>query len=171
MIFHSELATARLRIRPFEARDRQALVALFDDPRVAGYVDDGRPLDRATAELWIARSRENLAKHGYGTGAVVEACSCALIGWAGFARPEGGDQEIIYGLAADRWRRGYGRELLQALLGFARERGIKPIKATVHPANAASIRLLRSAGFRRIIGSADEDAWTHVYCHPAGETR
>lgn len=171
MIYQSELATARLRIRPFEARDRPALVALFGDPLVARYVDDGGPLDAATAELWITRSRDNLAKHGYGTGAVVELCSGALIGWAGFARPERGDQEIIYGLAADRWGRGYGRELVQALLHFARERGIKPIKATVHPENDASIKLLRSAGFRRIIGSTDEDARTHVYCHPAGETR
>jgi RimJ/RimL family protein N-acetyltransferase len=56
---------------------------------------------------------------------------------------------------------------VQALLGFARQCGIKPIKATVHPANEVSIRLLRSAGFRRTVGSADEDARAHVYCHSA----
>ena len=161
MIHRSELATARLRVRPFVADDRDALVALFADSRVARYVGDGRPLTAVDAELWVVRSRANLAQHGYGTGAAVD-CAGNLVGWAGFARPEG-EQEIIYGLAADHWGRGYGRELLQALLRFADARGIDPVKATVDPANAASIHLLWSSGFRRAVGSAGEDADTHVY--------
>ncbi|MDP5278940.1 GNAT family N-acetyltransferase [Sphingomonas sp. DG1-23] len=163
MIHHSELATARLRVRPFAMDDRDALVALFADPRVARHVDDGQPLAAADAQLWIVRSRANLARHGYGTGAVVERASGTLIGWAGFARPEGGEQEIIYGLAADRWGRGYGRELLDALLRFAEARGIDPVKATVDPANATSIHLLRSSSFERARGNPGEDANTHVY--------
>jgi RimJ/RimL family protein N-acetyltransferase len=167
MIFGSELVTHRLRVRPFEVADRDALVALFADPMVARYVDDGGALDEATAALWIIRSRENLARYGYGTGAVIEGSSGVLIGWAGFARPEGSAEEIIYGMARDSWSRGYGRELLDALVGFARDHRIDPVKATVHPENHASVHLLRSAGFRRIVGSTDEDARTHVYCRPS----
>lgn len=163
MIHLSDLRTPRLRVRPFVSGDREALVRLFVDPLVHRYVDDGRALDAATAELWIIRSRENLARYGYGTGAVVERHSDILVGWAGFARPEHGDEEIIYGLAPDLWGRGYGRELLQALVAFARERRIDPIKATVDPANAASIHLLLSVGFRRAVGTPDEDGNTHVY--------
>jgi RimJ/RimL family protein N-acetyltransferase len=164
MIHGSELGTPRLRIRPFRESDRDALVSLFADPLVARYVDDGQPLSEAVAELWIRRSRENLALHGYGTGAVVEKGSDALIGWAGFARPEGADQEIIYGLARAHWGKGYGRELLRGLVVFAQQRELSPVKATVHPANTASIRLLVSSGFRRVLESPDEDELTHVYC-------
>ncbi len=149
MIQDAQLETARLFVRPFEDEDVDALVDLFADPDVRRYVDDGRALSRADAALWVRNSRRNLRLHGYGTGAVVERPSGRLIGWAGMARPDEGGEELIYGLARPFWNRGLGRELLAALVDFATERGIDPLRATVHPDNKASIALLERQGFRR----------------------
>lgn len=147
MIHDGVLDTPRLAIRPFAPGDASWLVALFADPAVARFVGDGEPLSRSEAELWVRRSRENLAAFGYGTGAVIERASGRPIGWAGFARPGDGSEEIVYGLAAAHWRQGYGREIVAALVGFAAGRGIDPVHATVDPANLASIRLLEAHGF------------------------
>jgi RimJ/RimL family protein N-acetyltransferase len=65
------------------------------------------------------------------------------------ARPDEGGEELIYGLARPCWNRGLGHELLAALVDFAAERGIDPLRATVHPDNKASIALLERQGFRR----------------------
>ncbi|WID96480.1 GNAT family N-acetyltransferase [Bosea vestrisii] len=147
MIHASQLETVRLVVRPFVQADAPLLVALFADPDVHRFVDDGQPLTPDVAALWVERSAANLERFGYGTGAVVERASGELIGWAGFARPGDGTEEVIYGLRRASWGRGLGKELLAGLVAFAEERGIAPIRATVDPANRASIHLLRLAGF------------------------
>ncbi|MGH6613968.1 GNAT family N-acetyltransferase [Sphingomonas sp.] len=163
MIFESRLETPRLIIRPFIPADASTLVALFADPQVARFVDDGTALSADNAALWVLRSAENLARHGYGTGAVERKEDGLMIGWAGVARPADGSQEIIYGLARAFWRRGYGGEILSALVEFAAGRGIDPVRATVDPRNLVSVRLLTGHGFalaaRGYNGDADSDLY------------
>lgn len=164
MIAGSHILTERLVIRPFVAADAEPIVALFADPRVHRFVGDGVALSIDDARLWIERSLENIDRHGYGTGAVVLRDFPDLIGWAGFARPGDGSEEIIYGLAADHWAHGYGREILIALLSFADARGVSPIRATVDPQNLASIRLLDTAGFQLMERGYRGDADSDLYC-------
>jgi RimJ/RimL family protein N-acetyltransferase len=147
MIANGVLETPRLLVRPFRVADVARLVALFADPAVAQFVGDGQPLSEEDASLWVSRSTENLARHGYGTGAVIRRKDHAMIGWAGFARPQEGPEQVIYGLDAAHWRQGYGKEILKALIDFADERGHASVWATVDPANTASIRLLDQEGF------------------------
>lgn len=147
MILNGALRTDRLLVRPFGADDAVALVDLFRDPRVHRFVDDGLPLSEEVARLWIERSGENLRRFGYGTGAVVLRASGELVGWAGFARPAHGEEQVIYGLHPSCWGFGLGRELLGELIRFAWARGHKRIRATVSPRNTASVRLLEHAGF------------------------
>ncbi|PZR86360.1 MAG: hypothetical protein DI537_28710 [Stutzerimonas stutzeri] len=116
MIHRSQLVTARLVVRPFVAADAPLLVALFADPEVHRFVDDGQPIAPDVAALWIERSAANLERFGYGTGAVVERAGGELIGWAGFARRGDGTEELIYGLRRASWGRGLGKELLAGLV-------------------------------------------------------
>jgi ribosomal-protein-alanine N-acetyltransferase len=163
MIHASQLDTARLVVRPFVLADASLLVSLFADPEVHRFVDDGQPLAPDIAALWVERSAANLARFGYGTGAVVERASGGLIGWAGFARPDDGTQELIYGLQRANWGRGLGKELLAGLVAFAAERGISPVRATVDPDNRASVHLLRRAGFVLAEPSYRGDARANLY--------
>jgi len=142
--------TRRLGFRPFVQGDLDALARLAGDPQVARYVGDGEPLDREAAALWISRSQENVARFGYGTGAVVDLGSARVIGWAGFARPDDGPQEIIYALEPASWGRGLGRELLAGLIAHAFDTlSLAEVRATTHPDNAVSQHMLLSAGFVR----------------------
>ncbi|GLV21919.1 N-acetyltransferase [Sphingobium sp. TomMM35A] len=148
MILASVLETARLLIRAFEPADAAILVAIFADPHVSRFVGDGSALSSGDAHLWVVNSTANLERHGYGTGAVIERSSGQLIGWAGFARPHDGPEQLIYGLSAAYWRQGFGSEIVEALVNFADGRGINPLFATVDPSNSVSIHLLSKHGFR-----------------------
>ncbi len=165
MIHKSQLVTTRLAVRPFMASDASLLVTLFVDPEVHRFVDDGQPLAPDVAARWVERSAANLERFGHGTGAVVERASGELIGWAGFARPDDGTQEVVYGLRRASWGRGLGKELLAGLLTFAAERGITPVRATVDPANSVSVHLLRQAGFVLAEPGYRGDARADLYLH------
>lgn len=148
--------TARLLVRPFQPSDAADLARLAGDPEVARYVGDGQPLDTAAVALWIARSRGNVRRFGYGTGAVVEQASGRLVGWTGFARPDGEPEEVIYGFDKAVWGRGYASETLSGLIRFAfRELRLPELRATVHPDNLASQHVLRKAGFAAAVHGED----------------
>jgi len=147
--------------RPFDPSDLPELAAVLADAETVRYVDDGQPSTRDEAALWIERSRENVARFGWGTGAVVEIASGRLIGWGGFARPEGQPEELIYGLARTHWGRGLGPELAEALVQYGTKAlGLRELRATVHPANAVSAKILTRLGFVRVEWNATD---AHLY--------
>ena len=154
------IETDRLRSVKFEVGDLDALAEICADPEVMRHVGDGAPLSRALCELWIENSRANVEHFGYGTGAVFERRSGTLIGWAGFARPEGQPEELVYGFGRASWRQGYGAEILSGLLDCAFETlGLAEVRATVHSHNQASVAMLQRQGFtlrgRRHLGDPD----------------
>lgn len=155
--------TSRLTVRPFEPEDLDALAAIACDPQVMRFVGDGRPLDRAGAAEWIARSRENVARHGYGTAAVLERKGGVLVGWAGVARPPEGGEELIYGLAPAWQGQGLGREILDGLIAAARARGGRQLRALIYPDNHASAAMLTRAGFTLADTAYEGEDDTHLY--------
>jgi RimJ/RimL family protein N-acetyltransferase len=75
-----------------------------------------------------------------------------VVGYINFhSRPDpDGAVEIGYTIAAEHRRRGYAREAVEALLGWAgREHGIRRFRASVAPSNEPSLGLLKSLGFVR----------------------
>lgn len=156
--------TARLRFRTFLSEDLDRLAAINADVETSRYVGDGEPLSRDQTRQWIENSRENVARFGYGTGAVVLRETGELIGWSGIARPDEGGEEILYGFYRDYWGQGFGTELLGGLLDWAwRTLGLGELRATVHRHNGASIRMLESAGFVLADDRYDDDPDTLLY--------
>lgn len=156
--------TARLRFRPFEADDVDSLTEICSNPETMRFIGDGRVLTREMAELWIKRSRENVERYGYGTGAVLELGSERMIGWAGVARPEGGLEEIVYGLRREEWGTGLGRELAEGLVNYLLESWELPeLRATLYRENRTSRRILESLGFVQRPRSAAEDVDSCLY--------
>lgn len=142
--------TERLLFRPFAVEDIDAFHAIAGDPEVMRFVGDGDPCDRALTALWIERSRENVDRFGYGTGAVIERETGRFIGWSGVARPEGQPEEIVYGFARDAWGKGYATELVRGLILFAfGTLNLPELRATVDPENAVSAHILEKCGFVR----------------------
>ncbi|KAF0205914.1 MAG: ribosomal-protein-alanine [Gallionellaceae bacterium] len=61
------------------------------------------------------------------------------------------DAELLdIGIAAQYQRRGFGRELLEAMLALARELGRQRVVLEVRASNAAAIALYRALGFGEI---------------------
>lgn len=157
-------ATERLLFRTFEWDDLDRLADISADAETSRYVGDGNPLSREETHQWIENSRQNVARHGYGTGAVRLRETDELIGWSGIARPDEGGEEILYGLYRDYWGQGIGTELLAGLLDWAWQiLNLTELRATVHRDNNASVRMLETAGFVLADDRYDNDPDTLLY--------
>ncbi|MFM2043610.1 MAG: hypothetical protein RLY86_2186 [Pseudomonadota bacterium] len=149
------------RLRHLRMDDLERLAAITADPAVMHHVGDGSPLTLEQAGRWIDRSQENYRRLGYGTFAVADPETDALIGWAGFV-PPGAEAapELIYGLGRDSWGRGLGRAVAASLIALARDRfGFETILATVDADHLPSIRILEGLGFR-LDGMVEEETVT-----------
>jgi len=69
-----------------------------------------------------------------------------------FAAPEEGEAEVGFGLVPDVRRRGVATEALRGLLAATDMVGVR-LRASVDPANAASLRVLARCGFSELRGS------------------
>jgi len=144
-----ELETARLRLRPFGAADRDAIHAIYSDPEVMRYVGHGAHRTTAETARALRGYADALRTRGYGFVAVVELSSGVLIGDGGLhpLAGRGPDVELGYTLARDAWGRGYATEIGSALVAHAFEAlGVPRVMAQVEPENAASRRVLEKLG-------------------------
>ncbi len=75
----------------------------------------------------------------------------AAIGGIGFLFPiEDGEAEVGYGLAESARGQGYASEALAAVVGLAREHGVRRMVALTDLDNLPSQRVLQRAGFVRV---------------------
>jgi RimJ/RimL family protein N-acetyltransferase len=150
-VSHLLFDTARLQVRRLEDADLDALTAVYGDAQAMRWVGEGRPLDRARCEEWLAVTRRNVSTRGYGMCAVVERASGTVIGFCGLVHPGGqAEAELKYALRREHWGRGYATEAAAALLAHgAAAHGLCRVVATAAPENLASHRVLLKAGMRR----------------------
>jgi RimJ/RimL family protein N-acetyltransferase len=139
-----------MRLRRYMRDDDLApFAALFGDAAVMRYVGDGVPLNEAGAQRLFERVFELYATDpAFHVWAIDDAGGYA--GHAELKRRTGrSEYELIYFLARDRWGRGLGGEVVDALLAFAQEQRLPFVIATVDDANVASRRILERRGFVR----------------------
>lgn len=141
--------TARLVLdRPVLA-DAPALLAFMGDAdamRHTRCVPDLRAMRRD-----LAADRCQARRVGFGPWTVRARDDGAVIGFGGLSDDPfdpGWGVEVIYFFAPAVWGRGYAGELVAASLEEAtRRHGLTRVRAFAHPENAASLRVLRRAGF------------------------
>ena len=157
--------TDRLAVRTLEPTDLDAFHAITGDVELMRFVDAGVPLTREQTAYWIDKTRENFARDGYTTFAVVDRESRRMIGYAGLIHRPGTEQiEITYVLEKAAWGRGLATELARGLVDYGfRERGLRRIEATIDPDNRASRRVVEKLGFRLEGIETDDDGDTAVY--------
>ena len=151
--------TPRLRARKIEQADVDAMLSVYGDREVVRWVGDGEPFDRALCEKWIDITHTDYVTRGYGTFALVERASGAVIGFGGLVHLGGQTQaEIKYALHRSRWGQGFATEAAAALLAYgASEFGLSEVIATTAPENESSHRVLLKAGMQRGALRRNED--------------
>jgi RimJ/RimL family protein N-acetyltransferase len=166
------LRTARLRLRPFNAADADALFALHSSASVLRYWDAPPWSERARAERFIAACRE-MADEGSGSRLAIERVSDgAFIGWCSLTRwnPDYRSASLGYCLHDAAWGYGYATEAASALLEWAFDTlDLNRVQAETDTRNAASARVLEKLGFVRegtlredcVVNGEVSDSWVY----------
>lgn len=143
------------------ARDEEVTRFLLWEPH--GSIDDTLDfLRRATRGweeggdfVWAIRERSEEGEPG------------PLVGMIGL-HPGSEHDQVGYALARDRWGRGYGTEALRRVLEEATgPLGMARVHVTVHPENAASIRVLEKAGLARAGTLEDHQVFPNLGGEPS----
>jgi ribosomal-protein-alanine N-acetyltransferase len=148
---HSEvrIATERLLLRDFQSTDLAAVHAYASNEQVVAHQAWGPNTLEQTRQFVELCAGEAAAPNRTVFNLAVVLHDGRLAGCCMGAIGGGGHEaEIGYSFEPSFWGHGYALEAVQALIGylFAQHR-VQRIFATCGPQNAASIRLLRKAGF------------------------
>jgi RimJ/RimL family protein N-acetyltransferase len=149
------IETARLRLRPWEARDRAPFAALNADPEVMRHFP--KTLGRAESDAMVGRLEARWARDGFGFAVAERRADGAFLGMVGLARvqfalpgTEDGAIEVGWRLARAHWGQGYATEAARAWLdwGFATLAPAEIVAFAV-PANRASQAVMLRLGMRQ----------------------
>jgi ribosomal-protein-alanine N-acetyltransferase len=140
------IETARLRLRMFRPEDLDGLAAMFSDPEVMKYVEDGKPASREQARKALDSVIQHWRRHGFGRWAVEDKTTREFVGFGGL-RSLFGMPEVVYHFATRHWGKGLATELGRASLryGFETHRFTR-IVAIAKPENVASIHVMEKLG-------------------------
>jgi ribosomal-protein-alanine N-acetyltransferase len=166
------LTTARLRLRPFESTDAEALFALHRKADVLRYWDAPRWTESARAERFIAACRQ-MATEGSGVRLALDRVSDGqFIGWCGLSRwsSEFRSAALTYCLDDAAWGHGYATEASRAVIQWGFDAlDLNRVQAETDTRNAASARVLAKLGFMRegtlredcIVNGEVSDSWVY----------
>ena len=147
---HSDLQTARLRVRRVTADDIPAVVALSCDPRVNAHSPSGPP----TAERAAALAREFIEDwQRDGIGYWIAELSGEMIGIAGVKLVELAGcsyWNLYYRFSPTVWGQGLAAEAVRAALQVAHQRAPdRRVLARTRPSNDPAARLAIAVGMHR----------------------
>ncbi len=140
--------TPRLIVRQLQPGNEDDMYAIYGNPAVVRWVDDGEPLSHELCAKWVEVSMNNYATKGFGASAVIERATGLFIGCCGIVyAPDRTEPEIIYAFRQTHWGQGFASEVVPAMLQYGfRQCGLHEIYATIVPDNHASARVLVKAG-------------------------
>jgi len=143
-----ELRTERLLLRGLRPSDLDAYAAMYADPDVMRYLEDGRPLDRAAAWRMMAVHLGHWQLRGYGQWALVERATELVVGRAGLWEPEGWPGlEVGWLLARPSWGQGFATEAGRAAMDYAfGVLGAEKVLSLIRPENQQSKRVAERLG-------------------------
>ena len=142
------LTTQRLRLRPLQPGDADALHEVYSHPLVEAWIGP-HTLARVGEEIEYQRSGQ--VQRGYSVWAVERRADGRFLGDCGLQPLEhkGPEVELGYDLHPDVWGQGLATEAARAVVDAALgPLGLERVVAVVKPANAASRRVLEKVGLR-----------------------
>jgi len=144
------IETARLALRRPLAADVDAIFTRYtSDPDVTRFV--GWPRHRTLDDTrgFLSFSDEQWATSPAGPYLIFARDDGRLIGSTGLIFETPYRAGTGYVLAKDEWGRGYAAEALEAMVGVARDAGVRRLYALCHSEHAASARVLEKCHFAR----------------------
>jgi RimJ/RimL family protein N-acetyltransferase len=147
-----EVQTRRLLVRPLRADDAPGMYSIYSDPQTMRYWSSVSIRKLEDAAHMVA---EDLKLQLSGTAvfwAIVLPRTGRVIGKFTLLQIDRGNRraEIGYVLNRQFWRKGYGSEVLAAMLELIfNDFGLHRLEADIDPNNAASIALLKKFDFRQ----------------------
>jgi [ribosomal protein S5]-alanine N-acetyltransferase len=166
------IVTLRLRLRPFNDADKDAVYALQSNAHVLRYWDSPPWTHRERADRFIAKCSQ-MANDGSGLRVAVERIDdgkfvgwCALNEW----NPEFKSISLGYCFDDSVWGKGFATEAAAVLLKWAYESlDLNRVQAHTDTRNTASARVLEKLGFKRegtlredcIVNGDVSDTWAY----------
>jgi RimJ/RimL family protein N-acetyltransferase len=149
------LETERLILRAIAESDAALQGRTLNSPELMEHL--GGPKELHEIEAKHAKMMQLHAREGFSFLMLVEKASGELIGHAGIKRvdhpnaPNQGDHEVGWLIREDRWRRGYAREAMRAVLewAFGNRVGAPHVVALTDEPNIASWKLMEKLGMER----------------------
>ncbi|WP_052597391.1 GNAT family N-acetyltransferase [Aureispira sp. CCB-QB1] len=156
-------ASKRLHFRSLTTEDTTALIRIYSDAEAMKFRANPPLLNEDEALQMIKKATQEAAHFSSKRWAIVKNDTNELIGTCVLTYDK---QEptctIGYSIGKMFWNKGYGKELLHAMVQEVRTTNCKTIKAFVHPQNLASIAILEKEQFYQADASASENLLT--YC-------
>ena len=158
------LNTKSLTLRTTQQSDLDAVATIWGDNEGGKYMPD--PYYQSGDEL-VEILEETLECPVYyfvasllGSDEVMATCSL------GMENPDSANWSIGYTVRKDYWGNGYATEMVNALIDFARSKGIYVITAPVAQENKASNRVMQKCGFHIDRESSFKKSGTDIV-HPS----
>lgn len=171
----SVVLTERLRLRPWNAGDADALADIFAQPPV-WYYPFCRGLSREESDRFLRHQFDHWATHGFGSWAAELEAEKVLIGYIGLAVPTWLPEvlpavEVGWRLDPRHWGKGLATEGGRASLrhGFE-ELGLDRIISILQPENTASARVAHKLGMRHHSSVKDRQRGTHLEVYEVTRT-
>jgi 2'-hydroxyisoflavone reductase len=160
------LTTERLELKPLPAA---AAAALLDDrdeaSRILGATLATDWPQRDLLDVLPLQAAASAETERFGVWVMIEHASGSVVGDIGFvgAPDDAGSLEVGYSVVADRRCRGYATEAATAIVEWASSQpGVNVVVASCDSHNAASIRVLERAGFRRSGEANGQIRWRYA---------
>src|SRR5215472_1506084 len=140
----AKIETSRLILRPFELEDAQVAFGWFGDSSVMRFTPTGPDKSIEETKIRLAQYVDHQETYGFSKWIVLDAKSGIAIGDSGLlVLPEYGWTDLGFRFAQQFWGQGIATEAASAWVRAAfGEYHIERLRAFVHPANVASIRVL-----------------------------
>lgn len=143
--------TERLEVRHLAERDLEGYYKLQSNPLVLQYatgeVDTYENIQKNLKEM-IAKY--TVPNNDFWIFAIERKSDQQFLGTAAIVKEESGDDEIGYRFIQEYWGKGYGFEVCEGLITYARKIQLPKLVGYVVDENIASAKILEKLGFKEV---------------------